>query len=428
MQNRYQHVLFDLDGTIVDTHDADVGALYELLKSRCPDTKETIQSLGRLFGLPGRVALQALNFKDEELDELFEKWKSFIAKHSGSVKIFDGILPVVDLIKRRGCNLGIVTSRKRADNGKFGLLGDCIPLDVSPYFTRAVCADDVAQPKPAPDSILKYMKDTGAKREEILFIGDTKTDLQCARDAGVAFGLALWGYTQEEHLDCDYYFASPWNILTCLQTDDVQQSLWFKWAQEIQAIGQIGLAYSKDRFDSERFTRLREIALEIMHSYTDAPLDKIRDAFCFDKGYITPKVDTRGAAFDAQGRILLVQETSGLWSLPGGWCEDNGTIFSNVVKELREEACVKAVPLKLIALLDRRRYNKPQLPFGIIKSFVLCRHEPYAFTKNSETVDRKYFAKDELPLDKLRVDTTSYEQLMMCFAAYENKEWQPIVD
>lgn len=428
MQNRYSHILFDLDGTLVDTHDVDVISLYEVVKEYFPDTLETVESLGRVFGLPSNEALKSVGFSEDKIPEAYAKWCKAIEKRSSSVKLFDGVLAVLEILKKRGVKLGIITSRKRSDYGKYGILGDYIPLELSPYFIKAVCSDDVEHPKPYPDSLLKYMQDTGAKPHEILFIGDTKTDLECADKAGVDFALALWGYTQKEHLNCAHYFASPWSVLTAAVKSDDSKMLWFKWAREIQAIGQIGLAYSKDRFDIERFTRLREIALEIMHTYTDAPLQQIKDAFCFDKGYITPKIDTRGAAFDEHGRILLVKETSGLWSMPGGWCEEDGTIFSNVVKELREEACVKAVPYKLVALLDRRRYNSPPLPYGIIKAFVLCRHEALAFVKNNETSERKYFGKDELPLDKLRVDTTSYEQLMMCFAAYENKDWQPIVD
>mgnify|MGYP001778187049 FL=1 len=428
MQNRYSHILFDLDGTLVDTHDVDVISLYEVVKEYFPDTLETVESLGRVFGLPAYEALKCIGFSEDKIPEVYAKWCRAIESRAGTVKLFDGVLAVLDILKKRGVKLGIITSRKRADYGKYGILGDYIPLELSPYFIKAVCSDDVKNPKPSPDSLLKYMQDTGAKPQEILFIGDTKTDCECADQAGVDFALALWGYTQREHLNCAYYFASPWSILSAAVDGDCAKLMWFKWAREIQAIGQIGLAYSKDRFDIERFTRLREIALEIMHTYTEAPLEKIKEAFCFDKGYITPKIDTRGAAFDDNGRILLVQESSGLWSLPGGWCEEDGTIFSNVVKELREEACVKAVPYKLIALLDRRRYNNPPLPFGIMKAFVLCRHEALAFVKNNETIERKYFGKDELPLDKLRVDTTSYEQLMMCFAAYENKDWQPIVD
>ena len=428
MKNRYKHILFDLDGTIYDSYHADVTSLYEIVKKYQPDSKETVLSLGRLFGIPGPKGLKLLNFKDEQIPSIMKEWKERILTKKESVKIFDGMLPVLELLQKRGCHLGIITSRPRASSGSETLIDGCRPLDIARFFDRVVSAEDVAHCKPAPDSILKYMQDTGASRDEILFIGDTKTDLMCAQSAGVHFGLALWGYAQPEHLSCTHYFATPWDILSCAGKSDLDDSLWFKWAQEIQAIGQIGLAYCKDPFDEERFSRLREIAAEIMHTYTEVPLAKIKESFCFDRGYITPKIDTRGVVFDDKGRIMLVQEKSGLWSIPGGWCEDNESIFSNIKKELREEACLEVVPYKLIALLDRRRYNNPPLPFGAIKAFVLCNYEEGDFIVNNETIDRKFFAKDELPLDKLRETTTSYEQLMMCFDAYANKNWQAVVD
>ena len=67
---------------------------------------------------------------------------------------------------------------------------------------------------------------------------------------------------------------------------------------------------------------------------TNEDILKVKESFLFDKGYITTKIDTRGVVFNDEGKILLVQEKTGLWSLPGGWCDDNLTIVQNTLKEV----------------------------------------------------------------------------------------------
>ena len=94
------------------------------------------------------------------------------------------------------------------------------------------------------------------------------------------------------------------------------------WAIELQSLAQAGLTYGHDKFDLERYQRIREIATEMMTKKTGLPTKKVRSLFCNDSSYPTPKIDTRAAIFK-NDKILLVKESDGRWSLPGGWCEIN---------------------------------------------------------------------------------------------------------
>lgn len=81
---------------------------------------------------------------------------------------------------------------------------------------------------------------------------------------------------------------------------------WLEWAIELQSLAQAGLTYGKDIFDRERYERIREISAEIMTYKTDIPVQKVKDLFCNETGYQTPKLDTRAAIFQ-NGKILLVK-------------------------------------------------------------------------------------------------------------------------
>lgn len=89
------------------------------------------------------------------------------------------------------------------------------------------------------------------------------------------------------------------------------------WAIEIQSLAQAGLTYGKDKFDLVRYERLRDISAEMIAERADISIEKVKELFCNESGYQTPKVDTRAAVFNG-GKILLVHESDGTWSLPGG--------------------------------------------------------------------------------------------------------------
>lgn len=100
---------------------------------------------------------------------------------------------------------------------------------------------------------------------------------------------------------------------------------WLQWAVELQSLAQAGLFYGKDAFDRERYERIREIAAEMVSHQSDIPLDKVKNLFCNEIGYQTPKIDCRAAIFQ-NDKILLVQEKNRTWSLPGGWVDVNVSV------------------------------------------------------------------------------------------------------
>ena len=119
---------------------------------------------------------------------------------------------------------------------------------------------------------------------------------------------------------------------------------WLKWAIEIQSLSQIGLTYTKDVYDRERYQRLREISAEMLAEKTEVSIEKVKDLFCHETGYQTPKLDTRAAIF-RNNKILLVHENNGTWSLPGGWCDVLESVKSNTEKEVKKgKAAVQYLP------------------------------------------------------------------------------------
>ena len=112
---------------------------------------------------------------------------------------------------------------------------------------------------------------------------------------------------------------------------------WLEWAIELQSLAQAGLTYGKDIYDKERYERIRAISAEIISNYTDIAIEKVKDLFCNETGYQTPKLDTRAAIFE-DGKILLVRENNGKWSLPGGWVDVNVSVKENTIKEVKEES------------------------------------------------------------------------------------------
>ena len=206
-------VLFDLDGTLVDTTE---------LILRC--YRHTMQlHLGHVppdglwmagMGTPLREQLKAFARDAEEAERMADTYSTYQrAIHDDMVKPFSGAVEVVHALKATGAAVGVVTSRRTAMAERTlacsGLAG---VMDV------LVGADDVVRAKPDPEPVLRALERLGLAGREArtLFVGDSPFDMRAGRSAGTRTAAVLWGPFSREELEPeepDHFVSRPEELL-----------------------------------------------------------------------------------------------------------------------------------------------------------------------------------------------------------------------
>ncbi|CAH0535907.1 NUDIX hydrolase [Vibrio marisflavi] len=175
-------------------------------------------------------------------------------------------------------------------------------------------------------------------------------------------------------------------------------SPWLDCAKQIQAISQAGQAYSKDKYDLERFDQLSDVANQMFSHLSNQPVEAIQKLFIPESGYPTPKVDLR-AGIIRDNKILLVKEIEdGGWSMPGGWADVCESPSQGVVREVFEESGIVVDSPKLIAIKDRSLHPyEPEFPFHIYKLFFVCRYVSGEPKPTMEISEANFFELNTLP-------------------------------
>lgn len=173
---------------------------------------------------------------------------------------------------------------------------------------------------------------------------------------------------------------------------------WLARAQRLRAIAQTGRAYSRDRYDLERFDEIDAIARDMLAEITDTPPAQVRELYLPEKGYPTPKVDVRAGVF-RNGRVLLVREESdGRWSLPGGWADEHDSPRQSIEREVWEESGYRVRAVKLAFVKDRHlNPYEPKRLERVYKLFFVCELEGGAAATSLETTAVDFFSLDALP-------------------------------
>jgi ADP-ribose pyrophosphatase YjhB (NUDIX family) len=172
---------------------------------------------------------------------------------------------------------------------------------------------------------------------------------------------------------------------------------WLAIGRELKAIAQIGLTFNRDPYDRARYERIRELSAAVIAQGSGQDLRSLLAAFRVEAGYATPKVDVRAAVF-ADGRVLLVREVSdGFWTLPGGWADVNESPSMSAVREVVEESGFEARAVKLAAVYDYRKRNRPHHLDSIYKLFFICELTGGSARPSLETSEVAFFARNELP-------------------------------
>jgi len=200
-------VLFDLDGTLIDSIALILESYRHTIKAhRGVEAPDTVWMAG--LGTPLWVQFRDFTDDPAEISAMVETYRAYnLAHHDAMVRPYDGVVAQVRALKQAGKRLGLVTSKLRN-----GALRGLRVAALEDQFDAVVGSDDVHNPKPHPEPVLTALELLGAMPEETVFIGDSRHDMESGRAAGVRVAAALWGPFDRAHLADlvpDYWLETP---------------------------------------------------------------------------------------------------------------------------------------------------------------------------------------------------------------------------
>lgn len=198
-------VIFDMDGTLVDSASINLRSVNSALAIHGLD-QASEEAYRLAFSMKGEEALRYLGVPEDLVGPVRDTWFREIRKIRHESQLFPGLWDLAARLKGAGFQLGIITSRHSSE-----LDFDVERLGLDRVFSTFVAADMVARPKPSRDSMDLYLARSGARLDQVFYIGDSLHDRDFAKNCGIPFGLALWG-AQDKTLGADVAFSNAGEI------------------------------------------------------------------------------------------------------------------------------------------------------------------------------------------------------------------------
>jgi pyrophosphatase PpaX len=183
---RFETVLFDLDGTLIDSGEAILASFRhatETVLGRAYPDEVLMANVGG-HGIHAQMRL----FDEARVDELVQVYREHNLARYHEVRAFDGIERVLQRLHDERRTLGVVTVKSRPT---VDVTFEVLPL--RPYFRAIVTGDDTDRHKPAPDPLLLALEQLGAAASTAVYVGDSPFDVQAAKAAGMPAFAVAWG-------------------------------------------------------------------------------------------------------------------------------------------------------------------------------------------------------------------------------------------
>ena len=188
-------VLFDLDGTLIDSIALILGSMRHAF-AKCDRVIPTDDEWLTGVGIPLRTMFQRYASEDVAIDQLIAAYREHqLANHDSLVRCYDEVPQTLAALERAGHPLAVVTSK-----------GDLLAqrglelVGIAGYFETIVTCDSCMRHKPHPEPVLTALERLGYEPEEALFVGDSVHDIEAGNAAGVETVAALWGPFSREQL------------------------------------------------------------------------------------------------------------------------------------------------------------------------------------------------------------------------------------
>ena len=193
----YDTVIFDLDGTLLDTLE---------------DLADAVNAIMRIYGFPERTLEEVRKFVGngirrlmelavpegvcgELFEQVFEEFRTYYTAHCQvKTKAYAGVMPLLAQLKTQGISMAIVSNKNH------GAVVELNDIYFKEHISVAIGQRDGIRKKPAPDTVFEALRMLGKEKAHALYVGDSEVDFMTAENAGMDCVLVRWGFRTEEEL------------------------------------------------------------------------------------------------------------------------------------------------------------------------------------------------------------------------------------
>ncbi len=184
--HRYDTILFDFDGTVMDTNHVIIQSWQHTFRT-LRNQEQDVEKIIRTFGEPLETTVKHL-FPDVPVQDVVEIYRNYHRDNFGElIDVFPGIRELLQELKARDYKTGLVTSRLRQTT-----MQGLEKYELASYFDVIITADDTSKHKPDPEPINIALERLKSAPEQSMMLGDTMFDIRCAKNAGVDSVLVGW--------------------------------------------------------------------------------------------------------------------------------------------------------------------------------------------------------------------------------------------
>jgi phosphoglycolate phosphatase len=214
---KYDTVLFDLDGTILNSLEDLADSVNSVLESSGYPLR-SLEEIKSFTGAGYRVLLTKALPKDTSAAEIERCTilyrKIYLTKIADKSCPYDGIIELLKKLKSMGCKLGVVSNKFET------AAREACRVYFEDYFDYVIGDDPIRSKKPSPEGVWEALKALGSSREKAVYLGDSDVDIKTAKNAGLVSVGVSWGFRSRAVLEesgADFIIDSPGELLNILE-------------------------------------------------------------------------------------------------------------------------------------------------------------------------------------------------------------------
>ncbi len=207
----YQAVLYDIDGTLLNTVNMNMYPLLRIIKEELGEER-TLADVVKFMAYPGMKVMEELGIQDPETT--YQRWVRYVNEYPEGATPYPGMVDTLEVLRQRGVRQAVVSSKMRAQY-RIDVEGQ----GLDQYMETAVLEEDTSRHKPHPDPLLECLKRMELAPHQVLYVGDTPSDSVAAQAAGMDFAYAKWNGVEQGRADsAAYVLYTPGQLLELFES------------------------------------------------------------------------------------------------------------------------------------------------------------------------------------------------------------------